>query len=95
MGTKAFGEQQQAWAVSGGWLFPHPVFGQCVVWFPLLLFMTTHKQMLTECLYALEQVFVGQDIVPELGHIAECDSIAKEVAVPGGGRSWGKLSTYR
>ena len=91
MGTEVFGEQQQAWATSGGWLLPHPVSGQCVVWFPLLLFTTTHKQMLTECLYALEQAFVGQDIVPELGHIAECGNITKEVAVPGGWEELGKV----
>ena len=82
---RVFGEWQQAWVLSGGWLFPHPTFGQQVVWFPLLLFMMTHKQILSKCLYALEQVFIAQDIVPASGHIAEYGDITQEVAVPGVG----------
>lgn len=72
-----------SWALSGGWLFPHPIFGQHVLWFPLLLFMMTHKQILTKCLYALEQGFVAQD-VPQ-------GTSQSMVTSLGGGRTWGKL----
>lgn len=36
-----------------------------------------------------------QDVVPALGHKVKCGDITKEVAVPEGGRNWGKLSTDR
>ena len=83
-----------SWALSGGWQFPHPIFGQHVLWLPLLLFMMTHKRILTKCLYALEQGFVAQDIVPASGHIAEYGDITRRWRYLGR-EGLGKVSTDR
>ena len=83
-----------SWALSGGWLFPHPIFGQHVLWFPLLLFMMTHKRILTKRLCALEQGFVAQDIVPASGHIAEYGDISRRWQYLGW-EELGKVSTDR